>query len=250
MAPMQRPRLALGVAVLGAALGASAAVARPAAEGCVAGQSQKVGDASHALAVVAGKTGVTALQAPRAGSKVVGRFAAKTPEGVSSVFLVRARIVGPGCRPSWFKVLLPQRPNGATGWIPAARLHRYVVRSRIVIDVSRRRLDLFRHGTLAYSLTVAVGRRQTPTPIGLFYVFERLYTDDPRGAYGPAALGVSAFSPVLTGWTRGGPVGIHGTNEPTSIGLAASNGCIRVDNARIVRLLHDVQAGTPVLIHP
>jgi lipoprotein-anchoring transpeptidase ErfK/SrfK len=61
---------------------------------------------------------------------------------------------------------------------------------------------------------------------------------------------VSAFSPVLTGWTRGGPVGIHGTNEPASIGLAASNGCIRVDNTRIVRLLHDVQAGTPVVIHP
>ncbi len=250
MTVMLRPGLALGVTALGVALSAAPAAGRPVATGCVAGQTQKVGDASHALAVVAGRNGVTALQAPRAGSRVVGRFAAKTPEGVSSVFLVRARIVGRTCRPTWFRVLLPQRPNGASGWIPAARLQRYVVHSRIVIDVSRRRLDLYRQGALAYSLTVAVGRRETPTPIGLFYVFERLYTDDPRGAYGPAALGVSAFSPVLTGWTRGGPVGIHGTNEPGSVGLAASNGCIRVDNARIVRLLRDVQAGTPVLIHP
>src|SRR3954454_20712235 len=130
-----RRGLALGVAVLGVAVGASPAVARPAATGCVAGQTQRVGDASHALSVIAPRNGVTALQAPRAGSKVVGRFGAKTPEGVSSVFLVRARVVGLDCRPSWFEVLLPQRPNGATGWIPAAHLKRYVVRSRVVIDV-------------------------------------------------------------------------------------------------------------------
>jgi lipoprotein-anchoring transpeptidase ErfK/SrfK len=249
MTAMLRPRLALVLAALTWAAGTTPAAARQAAA-CVEGQVQKVGDASHALAVVAGRGGVTALQAPQTGAALVNHYGPKTPEGVSSVFLVRQRVVDADCKPRWFQVLLPQRPNGATGWISAAGLQRYVVRSKIVIDVSARRLDLFREGKLAYSLRVAVGRSQTPTPIGLFYVFERLYTLDPAGAYGPAALGVSAFSPVLTRWTRGGPVGIHGTNEPASIGLAASNGCIRVDNARIVRLLRDVQAGTPVVIHP
>jgi lipoprotein-anchoring transpeptidase ErfK/SrfK len=249
MAGMVRRGLALGVTLL-AAVSAGPASARPDAKGCVAGQVQKVGDVSHALAVVGPRNGVAALSAPRAGSRVVGRFGPRTPEGVSRVYLVKARVLGKRCKPTWFQVQLPQRPNESTGWIPAARLQRYVVRTRIVIDVSRRRLDLFRAGRLAYSLTVAVGRNQTPTPIGRFYVFERLYTGDPRGAYGPAALGIAAFSSVLTGWTGGGVVGIHGTNDPSSIGLAASNGCIRVDNGKIVRLVRDVQAGTPVLIHP
>jgi lipoprotein-anchoring transpeptidase ErfK/SrfK len=251
MSSMLRRGLALGVALLATlVVGPSPALARPGARGCVVGQAQKVGDASHALAVVSGRNGAVALQQPRAGSRVVGRFGPRTPEGVTSVFLVKARVLGTGCKPAWFQVQLPQRPNQSTGWIPAARLHRYVVRTRIVIDVSRRRLDLFRAGKLAYSLTVAVGRNQTPTPIGRFFVFERLYNNDPRGAYGPAALGVAAFSSVLTDWTRGGVLGIHGTNDPASVGLAASNGCIRVDNARIVRLVRDVQAGTPVVIHP
>jgi lipoprotein-anchoring transpeptidase ErfK/SrfK len=49
-----------------------------------------------------------------------------------------------------------------------------------------------------------------------------------NGPYGPAALGISAFSNVLTGWAQGGPIAIHGTNAPWSIGRAVSNGCIRV----------------------
>ena len=70
------------------------------------------------------------------------------------------------------------------------------------------------------------------------------------GPYGPAALGVSAFSNVLTGWAQGGPIGIHGTNEPWSIGRSISNGCIRVPNALVRRLFTASFAGTPVVIHP
>jgi lipoprotein-anchoring transpeptidase ErfK/SrfK len=46
----------------------------------------------------------------------------------------------------------------------------------------------------------------------------------------------------------GGPVGIHGTNERSAIGHAASHGCIRLPNAMMKRLFAQVPAGTPIVI--
>ena len=61
-------------------------------------------------------------------------------------------------------------------------------------------------------------------------------------------MGISAFSNVLTGWAQGGPIAIHGTNEPWSIGKAVSNGCIRLPNRILRRLFPQALNGTPVLI--
>src|SRR5206468_6770155 len=96
--------------------------------------------------------------------------------------------------------------------------------------------------------TVAVGAPSTPTPTGRYYVNQRLVPADKNGPYGPGAIGISAFSNVLTGWAQGGPVAIHGTNEPWSIGRAVSNGCIRLPNAALKRLFPAAVSGTPVLI--
>jgi lipoprotein-anchoring transpeptidase ErfK/SrfK len=119
---------------------------------------------------------------------------------------------------------------------------------RIVVDVSERRLTLFRDGTPELVATVAVGSPATPTPTGRFYVNQRLVPTDTRGPFGPGAVGISAFSTVLTGWAQGGPVAIHGTNEPWSIGHAVSNGCIRLPNATLQRVFREAVAGTPVII--
>jgi lipoprotein-anchoring transpeptidase ErfK/SrfK len=53
---------------------------------------------------------------------------------------------------------------------------------------------------------------------------------------------------VLTGWTQGGPVAIHGTNAPWLIGRAVSNGCIRLPNDELRRFFKLALAGTPVEI--
>ena len=53
---------------------------------------------------------------------------------------------------------------------------------------------------------------------------------------------------MLTGWTRGGPVAIHGTDSARTVGGAVSNGCVRVRNEQMRRLLRIVPAGTPVEI--
>jgi lipoprotein-anchoring transpeptidase ErfK/SrfK len=122
------------------------------------------------------------------------------------------------------------------------------VRSRVVVDVRAKRLTLYRAGRPVLRTTVAVGSPQTPTPLGHYYVDQRLVPTDPSGPYGPAAIGISAYSNVLTGWTQGGPIAIHGTNEPWSIGHAVSNGCIRVHNDVLRRLFKVTPAGTPVVI--
>src|SRR5919206_478611 len=107
---------------------------------------------------------------------------------------------------------------------------------------------LFRMGVVTLCAVAAVGSSATPTPLGRYYVNQRLVPEDPSGPYGPGAVGISAFSPVLTGWTQGGPIAIHGTNEPWSIGRSVSNGCIRLPNTTLNALFRVVPPGTPVII--
>src|SRR4029079_6050137 len=122
------------------------------------------------------------------------------------------------------------------------------VHARITVDLSERRVRLYRDGRLVLTAPAAIGSSATPTPIGRYYVNQRLIPDDPNGPYRPGAVAISAFSPVLTGWTQGAPIAIHGTNEPWSIGRAVSNGCIRLPNPVLRRLFRQALAGTPVLI--
>jgi lipoprotein-anchoring transpeptidase ErfK/SrfK len=184
------------------------------------------------------------------GGPVVARFGRVNVNGYPTYFAVLGKRVGVDCRPLWYRVQLPIRPNGAVGWVRAAAVELQPVDLRIEVDVSQRRLTLFRSGRRMLDATVAVGAPATPTPIGRFYVNQRLVPDDTSGPFGPGAIGISAFSPVLTGWAQGGPVAIHGTNEPWSIGHAVSNGCIRLPNGTLERLFKIVPPGTQVIIHP
>jgi L,D-transpeptidase catalytic domain len=179
--------------------------------------------------------------------RVVGRFGPLNANGVPTVFGVLG-VLRRGCQPSWYRVQLPLRPNGVTGWVRASDVDLASVTTRVVVDLSARRVELYRNGRRVLATAAAVGAPATPTPIGRFYVNQRLIPFDARGPFGPGAIGISAFSPVLTRWTQGGPIAIHGTNEPWSIGRAVSNGCIRVRNAVLHRLFAAVRAGTPVVI--
>ena len=111
-------------------------------------------------------------------------------------------------------------------------------------------MTLFDGGREAFAAPIAVGSSATPTPLGNFYVNQRLRPTDPSGPFGPGAIGISAFSEVLTGWAQGGPVALHGTNRPELIGHAVSNGCIRLRNADLERLFDRALPGTPVVVVP
>jgi lipoprotein-anchoring transpeptidase ErfK/SrfK len=230
-----------------AALGAGAALAPASgAATCAAGAVQRVGSENVRLSVELSQGRLTARTAPRADAPALRTFGPRTPEGVTRVFLVRRRVLRANCSAAWYQVDLPIRPNGVRGWVPAAGLHPYVVRWRLRIELGRRRLIAYEDGRERVRLTVAVGSPRTPTPTGSYYVLERLTLTDPDGPYGPGALGLSSFSPVLTGWTRGGPIAIHGTDEAPTVGQAVSNGCVRVRNEQMRKLLREVPAGTPV----
>lgn len=120
----------------------------------------------------------------------------------------------------------PPSPGGANP-VVGRRLH-------IVVDAGARRLLLFADGELYRSWPVAVGTPQTPTPIGHWLIQHKAVCG---GAFGARWLQVSIP------W---GTYGIHGTNNPGSIGARASHGCIRMYNRDVIELYGLVTVGTPV----
>jgi lipoprotein-anchoring transpeptidase ErfK/SrfK len=169
-------------------------------------------------------------------------------DGGPQVFAILGSVVDGTCGTRWFHVQLPVRPNGANGYVHAFAVRVVAVRTKIVVDLAKRRLTLLRRGHVVLRTPAAIGTPATPTPTGRYYVKETLYTSSPGGPFGPGALGLSSYYPVLTGWVEGGPIGIHGTDDPSSIGRPRSNGCIRVPNAIASRLLRIVPLGTPVIV--
>jgi lipoprotein-anchoring transpeptidase ErfK/SrfK len=223
---------------------ASAHPAKAKPKHCRSG-SHPVGSSRLAVAAVVLKR-ATAYRRP--GRKPFATFGRLNENDFPTVFRVVSAMRRSDCTPTWYRVQLPIKPNGVEGYVRAGAVRLASVRARIVVQVSKRRLTLFRRGRPVLHTTVAVGSRATPTPTGSYYVNQLLVPADPSGPYGPGAIGISAFSNVLTGWTQGGPIAIHGTNEPWSIGHPVSNGCIRVRNPVLRRLFADTPAGTPVVV--
>ncbi len=215
----------------------------PRLDRCPAGQSRSY--VERGVAVVLRRP-AAAYRVP--GGRVVARFGRVNANGVRTTFRALGARLDARCRARWFRVQLPIRPNGAQGWVEAASVRRYTVDFRILVDLSDRRVTVFRGGAVLVRVAAAVGRPETPTPTGSYYVNQRLLALDPKGPWGPGGIGISAFSPVLVDWPQGGPIAIHGTNEPATIGQAASHGCLRIDNAVLERLIHVVPDGTPVRI--
>lgn len=182
------------------------------------------------------------------GGNLIGRFGAVDQNGYSTVFGVVGRKNDGRCRPTWYHVQLPIMPNGSTGWVHARSVRVYAVTSKIIVHLSTRRLVAYSAGKPVLRVPVAVGSSQTPTPVGRFYINERFILSNPNGPFGVAALGISAHSNVLSDWVQGGPIALHGTDEPLSIGHADSHGCVRLANTDMRRLLTFAPAGTPVLI--
>lgn len=183
------------------------------------------------------------------GGDRLARFGPRNVNGAATVFGVLGAVVTRACAPTWYRVQLPMRPNGIAGYVRARDVGLLRVRTRIEVDISRRRVTLFRGGKPVLSATAAVGSPVTPTPTGRYYVNQRLIPADTSGPFGPGAIGISAYSDVLTGWTQGGPIAIHGTNRPSSIGQPVSNGCLRLPNAVLRRMFAATLTGTPVIIH-
>ncbi len=126
----------------------------------------------------------------------------------------------------------------------------------VTIDRAHFRLRLFKRLVLVKSYGVAVGRSGLETPAGIYHVQEREVNPSwhvPNSAWAGALAGTTVppgpNDPIVARWLGlGGGVGIHGTNEPFSIGSAASHGCIRMLVGDVEALYPRVPLGTPVFI--
>ncbi len=201
-----------------------------------------------AFTVVAAASGpsVTAHTDPDDTSPVVEEFANPTAVGSPLVF----RAVSGETNGDWIQVHLPVQPNGTIGWVRRGDVTLSNNPFRIEIERASYALRVYNQNSLWLETEIAVGTGDTPTPVGDFYLLELLAPADPSGPYGPFAFGLSGFSEVLDsfGGADTAIIGLHGTNDPASLGTDVSHGCIRIENSVIEQLAVTVPLGTPVLI--
>lgn len=120
-------------------------------------------------------------------------------------------------------IIIPNLPDPST--IPYS----------IVVYIGAKKLQLYRLGRLIRTYPIAVGKILTTTPTGEFYIVNR--QPKPGGPFGAYWLSLSKLH-----------YGIHGTNNPSSIGKAVSKGCIRMYNQDVTQLAATVPNGTKVTI--
>jgi hypothetical protein len=190
---------------------------------------------------------VTARTAPRSSGPAIEVFGRQTVLGTPQVFLLRGEAFDAEGE-SWFKALLPIRPNGSTGYIPASALRVQSTVFHLRLERDRFRLEFYRRCTLVAVFRVGIGNGATPTPLGRFYLASLFQLPRPNTIYGTYAYGLSGYSNVLKNWEFGGIVGLHGTNDPSSIGEAESHGCVRMRNSDIEQLVKILPLGTPITI--
>lgn len=156
-----------------------------------------------------------------------------------------------GERNGWLRVITSQVANGRRAWIPASAVGLAASPWRVRADLSQRLVTVLRDGRVIRRFNVAIGRPQTPTPTGHFAVTDKLSFIGGSSAYGCCALALTGRQPhIEPGWTGGDRLAIHGTSSPSSIGQAASFGCLRASDADVRWLIRTVYLGSVVEIRP
>src|SRR4051812_39004715 len=106
----------------------------------------------------------------------------------------------------------------------------------IDISISKHQLKLFDDNRLIKAYPIAVGKILSPTPSGTYEIINK--QSNPGRPFGVLWMGLSKPH-----------YGIHGTNNPASIGKNVSDGCIRMFNHDVLELSNRVPIGTWVVIH-
>jgi lipoprotein-anchoring transpeptidase ErfK/SrfK len=119
-------------------------------------------------------------------------------------------------------------------------------RRTIVVSLEDRKLALVEDGQVKKVYTVAIGKPSTPSPVGTFTILRRV--KNPVYQHDGKVIEPGPANPVGTRWmglsVKG--YGIHGTNEPKSIGKAASHGCIRMARKDLEEMYELVSVGDTV----
>jgi hypothetical protein len=177
------------------------------------------------------------------GGRVRIRLSARTEWGSPRIFGVVRH------RGDWVAVQAPELGNGELAWMPANRARIDCVRWSMHVDLSRRRLSVERNGTTVRRFEIAIGRSGNPTPRGRFSVTDKLRVTDPGSPYGCCVLALSGHQTRLpASWPGGDRLAVHATRDLSSIGKAASLGCMRVTSSQARWLIRTIPLGAPVFV--
>ena len=120
---------------------------------------------------------------------------------------------------------------------------------RIVVSIPDCKLALVENGRVLKIYRVAVGAQISPSPSGEFKITQRLV--EPTYYAPGVVIPPGKDNPLGTRWLglnqKG--YGIHGTNQPGSVGRRSSHGCIRMRNRDMEELFELVRAGDVVELH-
>lgn len=120
---------------------------------------------------------------------------------------------------------------------------------RVVVSIVDRKLAVIENGAVVETFDVAVGKPSTPSPVGIFTIVTRV--SNPTYYHPGKVVPPGPANPLGTRWiglSQKG-YGIHGTDNPKSIGRAQSHGCIRLRNADVERLFERLRAGDVVELY-
>jgi lipoprotein-anchoring transpeptidase ErfK/SrfK len=120
------------------------------------------------------------------------------------------------------------------------------------INLDTNILEVYLNNHVMYTFKVATGKVQKDTPIGTFKIVTKVVNP----WYLPKNIaGGDSKNPLGTRWiglnvpdSNGYKYGIHGTNNPSSIGRYVSQGCIRMYNQDVEWLFQHIPKGTLVII--
>jgi len=117
---------------------------------------------------------------------------------------------------------------------------------RLIVNIPARKIALVVDGKVAKVYPVAVGKRSTPSPTGTFHIASHVM--NPTYWHEGKVVRPGPGNPVGTRWMSLGykGFGLHGTNQPASIGHAASHGCVRMRNRDVEELFELVRVGDEV----
>jgi lipoprotein-anchoring transpeptidase ErfK/SrfK len=114
----------------------------------------------------------------------------------------------------------------------------------IKVSLGKRQLYLLQDGRVVKTYPVGVGKIATRTPTGTYTIINKSPNPGRRPG-GP----ITVYGTYWMGLSKKG-YGIHGTNNPASIGKYVSHGCIRMYNKDVEELASKVPIGTKVQIVP
>lgn len=192
-----------------------------------------------------------ARSAPSASAPALAAISPISRWGTPTDLLVLARHVDADGL-TWLRVLIDERPNGASVWIDAADTVEHLDPWRIEVSRARRRVRVYRDGLLERTFAAVVGKRSTPTPAGQFAIAAELRQPTATDFEGSWVLPLTAHSDVLRHFEGGdGQIAMHGRGGAAlrdPLGSARSHGCIRLANAAIGWIAAHVPTGTPVRV--